>query len=202
MNEIWDKFGVGFWHPFGLYAGLSPTEILEWKANEARVHGWTFWSFAYTAPEAWLTQLALASGPFFVLCSHSRGARDPNQQAHSLFASEFRYVGGDWQAMPAQDDMKVTNPFKRGGLALAFKVARVHLADPHVPPIHIEWFSRGQACWRRDSVPTRGEFLIRRGGNVTPRTVSAVLELEAPYLVVLRPGKPTAAQQAFAAVGG
>ena len=187
MNAMWDRFEIGFWHPFGPYAGLSPAQILEWKASETARYGWTFWSFAYAPPKAWLDQLASVSGPVFAFCSHSEAARDPDQHRGALLASHFRHVDdGDWQAMPEQQIMKVTNPFKRKERALAFKVARVLPISPQAPPFNVEWYSKGDRAWRSDVLPTRGEFLIRKGGRVRPRRVVAVLELEKPYLAVLK----------------
>lgn len=184
---MWERFEIGFWHPFGPYAGLSPAQILEWKASETVRYGWTFWSFAYAPPEAWLEQLASASGPVFAFCSHSKAARDPDQNRGALLASHFRHVGdGDWQAMPEQHIMNVTNPFKRKDRALAFKVARVLPVFPQVPPFDVEWYSKGDRAWRSDVLPTRPEFLIRKGGRVRLRHVSAVLELAKPYLAILK----------------
>jgi len=88
--------------------------------------------------------------------------------------------------MPDPSLMKVTNPFKRRGLALGFKVSRVIPIEPVVPPINIEWYSRGADAWRSDAVPNRGEYLIRRGGTGKLRPVSAILELSEPYLAELR----------------
>ncbi len=186
---MWDKFETGFWHPFGPYAGLSAADILEWKGSEVERHGWTFWSFAFSpSTDAWLDRLANNSGPVFALCSHSRGARDPDPRKGNCLASHFRYLpDGDWQPMPDPGMMKVTNPFKRRRRALGFKVIRVFPVPPTHPPFPVEWYCKGQNKWRADAVPTRGEFLIRRGGTLPPRCVSAVLELSAPYLAVLRP---------------
>jgi hypothetical protein len=184
---MWERFDLGFWHPFGPYAGLSPAQILEWKASETARYGWTFWSFAYAPPEAWLDQLASASGPVFAFCSDSKAARDPDQHHGARLASHFRHVDdGDWQAMPEPHIMKVTNPFKRKDRALAFKVARVLPVSPQVPPFHVEWYSKGDRAWRLDVLPPRGEFLIRKGGRAQLRPVSAVLELTKPYLAVLK----------------
>ena len=58
--------------------------------------------------------------------------------------------------------------------------------SPQVPPFDVEWYSKGDRAWRSDVLPTRGEFLIRKGGRVRPRRVAAVLELEKPYLAVLK----------------
>ena len=82
--------------------------------------------------------------------------------------------------------MKVTNPFKRSGLALAFKVGRVTPISPTVPPFPIEWYSKQERRWRSDRLPTRGEFLIRRGGSLRPRPVSAMLELVEPHLAIVK----------------
>lgn len=59
------------------------------------------------------------------------------------------------------------------------------LEKPIVPDIEIEWFARGDGLWRNDGLPTRGEYLVRRGTGTRLRPVSAVLQLEPPYLVEL-----------------
>ena len=87
--------------------------------------------------------------------------------------------------MPDAKTMKVTNPFKRKQLALGFKVHRLLAVKPMIPTFGVEWYSRGEHRWRDDRVPTRGEFLIRRGGSLVLRPVCAVLELAQPYLVEL-----------------
>ena len=192
---MWETFKIGFWHPFGPYTGLSPGQVLDWKGSETARHGWTFWSFVYSSAEPWLGQLANVSGPVFAFCSDSPAAQHPDPHQGTLLASHFRYLhDGDWQTMPEPHIMKVTNPFKRQGLALAFKVGRVLPVPSQVPPVEIEWYSKGDRVWRSDSLPTRGEFLIRRGGSLRPRRVSAVLELVEPYLAVLKcGGRPTTA---------
>lgn len=90
--------------------------------------------------------------------------------------------------MPTNDgSMFVTNPFKRQGLATAFKVTSVDLVQPPIAPdVMVEWFARGKREWSSRRLPTRGEFLLRRGGHATLRPVRAVLELSHPYLAVLK----------------
>ena len=189
MSE-WDRFNVGFWHPFGPYTGLTETEIVKWKHDETERFGGTFWSFVYS-PTAhfWLNALSDAKDPVFVLCSHSPSARDPDVHRGRLLASHYQWPGEDqWNEMPSPDQMKVTNPFKRRGLALAFRVCRVFEIEPTVPPFKIEWYSKKDQTWRSDRLPTRGEFLVRRGNGATLREVRAILELEPPYLATLRNG--------------
>ena len=179
---------MGFWHPFGPYTGLTTEQVLNWKLSETERYGWTFWSFAYSrSADTWLKLLTEANGPVFVLCSHSLGARDPDAHRGTLLATHFSDLDeSQWQAMPDQSVMKVTNPFKRRDRALAFKVRRVVVLDPVAPSLTVEWYAKRQQCWRSDRLPTRGEFLIRRGGSAKLRPVSAILELVPPYLAVLK----------------
>jgi hypothetical protein len=103
------------------------------------------------------------------------------------YAEAYQFDDGEWQAMPERSAMNVTNPFKRMGAACAFKITRViSLAAAEVPPLTIEWFAKTTQSWRADRVPTRGEFLVRRGGDLAPRPIRAVLELAPPYLARLR----------------
>ena len=185
---MWEHFEFGFWHPFGAYTGRSGEEVLEWKAGEATSHGWTLWSFVHSgSASVWLKELSKANRPVYALCSHSPAVRDPDPHKGTLFASHFRPLGESaWQPMPDREVMHVTNPFKRKGLALGFKVRRVMSIAPAVPPFNVEWYSRGESRWRTDRVPTRGEYLLRRGGSAPPRPVCAILELAAPYLTELR----------------
>jgi hypothetical protein len=119
LRHMWDEFKIGFWHPFGPYTNLTTHQVLDWKRGETERFGWTFWSFAYSATASiWLEHLGSASGPVFALCSHSPGARDPDSFRGTLLATHYRPLHeNEWQVMPDPDLMKVTNPFKRQGLA-------------------------------------------------------------------------------------
>jgi hypothetical protein len=186
-RRVWDEFEIGFWHPFGPYTGLTPEQVLKWKRGEVARFGWTLWSFAYSPTAAtWLRGLSQVKGPVYVLCSHSCSARDPDMHHGTLLATHYRNLGtSEWLAMPDPNLMKVTNPFKRRGLALGFKVRAVLLVSNEVPPFTVEWYSKRDDLWRTDVVPTRGEYLIRRNTGTPLRRVSAVLQLEPPYLVEL-----------------
>jgi hypothetical protein len=72
----WAEFGLGFWHTFGPYSGRTADAILEWKAAEVERYGWTLWSFAAVDLTPWLGVLSASTGPIYVLCSDSPGARD------------------------------------------------------------------------------------------------------------------------------
>jgi hypothetical protein len=188
MRAELESLDIGFWHPFGAYTGLSASEILEWKSSEVERFGWTLWSFVHSSSaSAWLAHLQGVKGPVYALCSHSPAARDPDLSRGSHRASHFRYIGSsEWQSMPEPELMKVTNPFKRNGLALGFRVDRVLPMSPVVPPFKVEWYSRSESRWRSDPLPTRGEYLIRRGGAASLRPICALLQLAEPYLVELR----------------
>jgi hypothetical protein len=190
-DDVWDKFQLGFWHPFGPYTGLSTAEVLEWKRDETTRYGWAFWSFAYSpTADIWLERLKDAKGPVYALCSYSPNARDPDRHKGALRATYYRWLDEtEWQAMPDPDVMKVTNPFKRRGLALGFKVRRVIRLDPVIPPVQVEWFRKRDRTWCSDDLPTRGEFLVRKRRSALHSTelrrVEALLELVPPYLAVL-----------------
>ena len=193
---MWEEFEIGFWHPFGPYTGKSPTEILKWKGSEAETYGWTFWTFAYSSSaDRWLAQLTSPAKKVFVFCSHSPNAIDRDPHRGTLLGTHYRDVGDDeWRVLPDPSVMKVANPFKRNGLALAFKVGRVTPISPAVkPPFTIEWYSKQELRWRSGPLPTHGEFLIRRGGSLRPRPVSAILELVEPYLAICKCETPSPA---------
>lgn len=184
----WNLFQLGFWHPFGPYCGLTTQEILDWKSREALAHGWTLWSFAYSSTaEKWHTVLQGHDGPVHVLCTASPTATDPEVTTTPRYASHFRHAGEtEWQPMPDRGEMYVTNPFKRSGLATAFIVKRVIPVVPSTPLFGVSWYSKSEDRWREDTLPTRGEFLVRRGGKARLRAVCAVLELQPPYLATLQ----------------
>jgi hypothetical protein len=48
----------------------------------------------------------------------------------------------------------------------------------------VEWFSQGE--WHEGAIPTRPEYLIRRGGKIAMRNIRAILELQPPYLAVVK----------------
>ena len=130
----------------------------------------------YARPRHGLSSSASVSGPVFAFCSHSEAARIPIQHRSALARIHFRHVDDDdWQAMPPEQHiMKVTNPFKRQGLAtIAFKVARVLPVSPQdATSFDVEWYLKGDRAWRSGVLPTRGEFLIRKGGRgLQPRGV-------------------------------
>ncbi len=178
---------MGFWHPFGRYTGRNERQILEWKSAEAVRFGWTFWSFLYSSTfHVWLSELANARSPIFVLCSDGRGV-DVDPHRGKLYATCYQWPGEDkWEKMPSRDQMNVTNPFKRQSKALAFRVRRVIEIPSTVPPFEVQWFARQKKDWQSTRLPTRGEFLIQRAPGVLLRRVRAILELMPPYLGTLK----------------
>lgn len=187
----WNDLHFAFWHPFGPYCGLTEEKVLNWKRSEVERHGWTFWSFAYArTAEKWHQLLLGQDHPVHVLCSFSPTATDPFPDTKPPRATHYRFLNDPpgWEPMPTGDrSMFVTNPFKRQGLATAFKVTRVDLVEPPVAPnVMVEWYARGKGEWSSHRLPTRGEFLVRRGGSASLRTVCAVLEISPPYLAVLK----------------
>ena len=184
----WNEFQIGFWHPFGSYAGLSVDSILEWKRRDTERYGWTFWSFAGCRISAWLEILRDAVTPVYVLCSDSPNAKDPDTNKDVRFATSYQWEGDEtWIPMPDRDLMSVTNPFKNKNMACAFKVRRViDLTAGQRPEFSVEWYEKSNDQWRQHRLPTRGQFLIRGGSGPKVRPIRAVLELMPPYLARLR----------------
>jgi hypothetical protein len=183
-------FGIGFWHPFGPHGRETPTQILERKRREIEANGYTLWSFQYrTMLLDWHRELASTKTPeVFAFCSDSRAAVDPARPGTPngvVNCQSLRFVDESvWRPMPSP--IKIPHPFRPGKtLASAFVVeAVIYPLEPFQLPA-VEWFSPTKGPWCQGSVPTRGEYLIRRGGTNPMRRVCAVLKLKSPYLALV-----------------
>jgi hypothetical protein len=182
------RFEIGFWHPFGPHGLETPEEIIERKRGEIAVNGWTLWSFQYRRSlvlDRWSLELSRARPPaVFVFCSDSVGAVDPATRVGTAECQSYQFWGReDWQPLPAA--VRVPHPFRGARRqASAFIVHQVvYPVQAFVPPA-VEWLKDG--TWRKDRIPTRGEYLIRRGGSSPIRGVRAILELREPYLALVR----------------
>ncbi len=126
----------------------------------------------------------------FVFCSAGQGT-DPlvrGRDGRAVDCQSFRLVNeARWQQIP--DKIRVPHTFKKQtNHPSAFVVNNifypVHSAD--LPSV--EWLKK-DGTWRegygegerfRLGIPTRGEYLVRRGGQKPIGHVRAVLELKAP----------------------
>lgn len=197
------NFEFAFWHPFGPHGGESPEQIIKRKRREIEKNEkgrWTLWSFQYRRSQTldeWFRKLPSCGernderNKVFVFCSDSRAAKDPagdGNQATPPSCKRYRFAGGTkWQRMPPQ--VKVPHPFRPGEkrVASAFVVQRVECLDePLLLPVGVKWRRLKDGLWHHNKrVPTRGEYLIRRGGTIPMRRIRAVLELKWPYLAVV-----------------
>jgi hypothetical protein len=188
------KFEVAFWHPFGSHGGEEPKEIIARKRSEIEANGWTLWSYQYRPMlDDWHRELSAAERKaVFVFCSQGRGATDPAWDGtlkRPIDCQSYRFIGEEgtkWRPVPRA--VRVPHPFRPGKkLASAFVVQRViHPVESFQGP-PVEWFSRNKGPWCQVRIPTRGEYLIRPGGTIAMRNVSAILELKPPYLAVVTP---------------
>jgi hypothetical protein len=176
-----------FWHCFGVHAGESPDAIINRKQREIDANRWTLWSFSGKRPqtvELWTSEIQSAK-PSHVraLCSKSKNAVDP--KGAPAFAREFKIVGQQiWQPIP--ESIKVPHPFGNKAIASAFRVSKILYASEITIPLEFEWLCVGDKTWRTDSVPTRGDYLLRPGKGTTLRPVCAILELQEPFVVEIR----------------
>jgi hypothetical protein len=194
LDLNWEDFELGFWHPFGSHGRESPEDIISRKRSETEKNGWTLWSFQYRRPESldeWYRQLSFAKTrrPVVVFCSMGASAVDPDRPGaltRTADCREYRFIGhddGSWRPVPPL--IRVPHPFgPRNTVASAFVVRRVHHPIKLFQPPLVEWFS--QKKWHENAIPTRPEYLIRRGGKIAMRNIRAVLELEPPYLAVVK----------------
>jgi hypothetical protein len=186
----WEDFDFGFWHPFGWHGCESPQAIISPKRNETESNGWTLWSFQYRKMlDDFFRELSCARPKkVVVFCSRGNGAVDPAKSSHSktIDCSQYKFVNGTrWQSIPSS--IRVPHPFRpEKTLASAFVVRRIYYPVEFIRRPAAEWFSPNNGPWRQEAIPTRGEYLIRRGGAVPMRDVSAVLSLKPPYLAFVR----------------
>jgi hypothetical protein len=156
------------------------------KSREAQMNGWTLWSFRHRRSlNQWFALIRSAEpNSVYVLCSYSPHATDPKGKVS--YCKKYQLVDStEWRDVPST--VSVPHPIGKGQYSSAFLVKRVlPLAQPEIPPVYVQWYSTGQNAWRGDSLPTRGEYLIRRNGGVALRPIRAVLELAYPYLALLR----------------
>lgn len=183
-------FSVAIWHPFGPHGREGVEEIIARKRREIDTNGWTFWSFQNRRPEVleeWHRLLTAAdASKGFAFCSHSPEAIDPAEAGVPVDATECRsycFAGqGEWQALPI--GVRVPHPFRgKKREASAFVVKRVIYPIEEFSLPAVRWLSNGE--WQEPRIPTRGEYLVCRGGSVPMRRVRAVLELRAPFLATV-----------------
>ncbi|MBI5725312.1 MAG: hypothetical protein HZA50_15245 [Planctomycetes bacterium] len=190
----YEEFTVGIWHPFGPHGLESPEQIILRKRQEIEDNGWTFWSFQFRRPEVlyqWSSELSKSIVPI-VFCSNSPGARDPASTGASVEDCKSYRMSGqkEWYAWPQH--IRVPHPFRgTRRQASAFIVERIVFPVEDFQLPMVEWFSKG--VWKTEKIPTRGEYLIRRGGIKQMRVVRALLKLQAPYLATVSPDEASRA---------
>jgi hypothetical protein len=165
-------------------------EIIDRKRREIEANGWTLWSFAYRPMlNDWHKQLqTVPPASMFAFCSEGKGAVDPVHEgslSRPVECQSYRFIGDkDWQPIP--NKVRVPHPFqpqRKQQLASAFVVGRIEFPITQLKGIAVEWLSQ-DGKWCQSKVPPRGVCLIRPGGTEPMRAVSAVLELNSPYLAI------------------
>jgi len=187
MNKLnKTKFKIGFWHPFGNHGAEYRDHIISRKQKEIIDNdGWTLWSFQSRTNETidkWIKEINKYDQKVFVLCSDSEGAKDPAGERFDV--KQCKFVNSNkWINIPSA--ISIPHPFGRRSTALAFKVKAIYKPETIRLPEGIKWFCMDRR-WKEDNLPTRGEYLIKLGGRCKLRKVYQILELEHPYLAILR----------------
>lgn len=184
----WNNFTIGFWSTFGPHGRETPDEILDRKTREIDQTGWTLWSFQYRTPatiQNWIKQIEAAKpGPIYAMCSDSPAAKEQTSPVGNCTKYQLLH-NSTWQDIPPT--IKVPHPFSSINSATAFVVKSIiHLKPIHVPPFKAERFSVD--TWKNNALPGQGSpYLIKRGGHISLRHVRALLELQPPYVVQVKP---------------
>jgi hypothetical protein len=182
-------FKFAFWHPIGPHSGESASQIIQRKRRQIEANqGWTLWSFQRRRMlKDWYQELAASAGSEVrVFCSMGDGSTDPGATPGNQgnLCKSFLFVNDEktkWQAIPPE--VKVLHPFPPDKtLASAFVVKRVIYPVEAFDRPGVEWYSLKKGPWRSEMVPTRGEYLIRPGGENLMRCAKVILELKPPYL--------------------
>lgn len=191
MNEMdYAEFKVAFWHPFGAHGGETTEEILSRKTREVDANGWTLWSFQHRTTRtlrAWHCEiLASWPGEVFAFCSKSPKAIDPGGAGSRsrLVDCEYYQLVNEPQSHRVPEHVRIVHPFPPGEpiIPSAFVVGSIiHPASLDFSP-GVKWFSQRKGPWCPGPIPTRGEYLIQRGGSAALRPIIAVLRLKPPYL--------------------
>ncbi len=186
VNKNKVKFRIGFWHPFGDHGDENRDHIILRKQKEIiNNKGWTLWSFQGRKSETidkWVKEIEQQGGRVFVLCSDSKGAKNPSSKKFDV--KQYKFVDSNkWVNMPPS--IKISHPFGKRNTALAFRVKAIFGAKIISLPEGIKWLCM-DGRWREDNLPTRGEYLIKSGGKCKLRKVYQILELEYPYLAILK----------------
>lgn len=186
MNKT--KFTIGFWHPFGPHGGEDRDSIISRKQQEIKDNkGWTLWSFQDRKSETidqWVEEIKKYNQRVFVLCSDSDSKSTKNPSGKVFFVKQYQFVNSDeWINIPPA--IEIPHPFGKKSKALAFKVKSIYNLGAMKLPEGIKWLCV-DGRWREDKLPTRGEYLIKSVGDCKIRNVYQILELEHPYLAILK----------------
>jgi hypothetical protein len=184
-----NDFVIGLWHVFGAHGHESRDQILERKQREIDDTGFTLWSFQHRRMETfehWYREItALAPARVYVFCSDSPNAKSPPGRTHDATTyQEFKSP----TSRPVPSGVRVPHPFGSGREASAFIVASVGSGPFSCVWPRVEWLCLSDGSWRSQRVPTRGETLLRPGGDdaMAMRPIYRVLELREPYFAIVR----------------
>ena len=199
VRKILDKFEIGFKHPFGPHGNESPEHILKRKIDEVnnkKNKGFTLWSFQARDKEGtlkyWKNELDKYNGKTVrVFCKTCKGAKDAKSK--KLLCTHYSEdFGNTWEKIP--ENIRIPHP-KRTNFACAFKVKKILEAKEKnkVHKLGLRWLRvrdskiEKAGSWSRKAYG-RGEVLISPDKKAKPKNlpISAVLELESPYIVMLK----------------
>lgn len=183
---------ICFWHPVGPHGGETLRQIHDRKLDDVTRYGFTMWSFAPATAlrvYAWRAELRRAEiDTCRVLCC-GNNTTDPSTNGGEVrWLSEYSEDLLVWRKLPHP---RMTSyhrgPTKAGFVASAFYVTAIEKPDTKIKRPQ-SWFRANGNEWERTSVPTRGEYLVRRPALTKERgtDLRLLLSVTFPYVVWLR----------------
>lgn len=183
---------ICFWHPVGAHGGESLAQIQQRKLVDVATYGFTMWSFSPATAlrvYAWRSELKRASlTSATVLCCGNNTVDPHTGDGDVTWLTEFSDDLLVWKPLPHP---RMTSyhrgPTKGGYVASAFVVTQIDVPDSIAIKRPDHWFRANGPTWEHSTVPTRGEYLVKRPPTSSEGTrLRMTLTVTHPFVVWLR----------------
>lgn len=178
-----------FYHPVGSHSGEEFSKIVERKKEDILKYGYTLWSFSKVGVDRlkiWKDCLMEnGQGICDVICC-GENSKDPLLSGDPYWVKEFSIDLNTWDRVPDKMASYQKFPKNDGPIASAFIVIDIKDGGFEVERPKT-WFMSGCGKWEnKQTIPTRGEYLIHYPEAGKGRKVKIVLKIVHPFIVYLR----------------
>lgn len=178
-----------FYHPVGCHSGERLEEIVYRKKIDIEKYGYTLWSFAKVNPIRANKWKSLLLNNFQeecdVICC-GNNTKDPLTSGEPYWIKEYSTDLINWEKVPDKMTSYQRFPKDNKPVASAFIVDKIELGNKMIEKPK-SWFMMKEDRWEEEqSIPTRGEFLIKYPDDGFSRLVKLILKIHYPFLTWLR----------------